>query len=337
MSSGAVMPRIFVLGNFVQACCWMVPRLPLAGETLLATGLHVEAGGKGLNVAICLQRLGASVSTLIGCGNDSAGKQLLALLKREGLDTAHVHQLTGASGWGSGWIGANGQNAIAVYPGANQLLTAAHATQAAGAIASAQLVYGQFETSLSAVEAAFSIALTHGVPTVLNPSPWQAPSDAVRRSTHTLIVNETEVQQLLGLRTPLSGSVSECANAIQKALTALWTAWPKAQRLVVTLGAQGCLAWERSQPDVVWHAPARSVQAVDTVGAGDAFASGYCAAILAGHSLTDAMRWGNACGAHLASHAGVLDTLPNASQLLQLLDDINLPCSELLPVGMIHA
>jgi ribokinase len=63
--------------------------------------------------------------------------QLLALLKREGLDTAHVHQLSGASGWGSGWIGANGQNAIAVYPGANQLLTAAHATQAQSAIANA--------------------------------------------------------------------------------------------------------------------------------------------------------------------------------------------------------
>jgi ribokinase len=75
------------------------------------------------------------------------------------------------------------------------------------------------------------------------------------------------------------------------------------------------------------------VQAVDTVGAGDAFASGYCAAILAGHSLTDAMRWGNACGAHLASRAGVLAALPNADQLQQLLDDNNLPYSELMLVG----
>ena len=61
---------VFVLGNFVQACCWFVPRLPLPGESLAATGLHIEAGGKGLNVAIGLQRLGAQVSTLIGCGDD---------------------------------------------------------------------------------------------------------------------------------------------------------------------------------------------------------------------------------------------------------------------------
>jgi ribokinase len=329
----ALAPRIFVLGNFVQACCWMVPRLPLAGETLLATGLHVEPGGKGLNVAICLQRLGASVSTLIGCGNDAAGRHLMVLLQREGLDTSHVHQLDGASGWGSGWIGANGQNAIAVYPGANQLLTAAHATQAHSVIASAQLVYGQFETSLAALEAAFSIALTHGVPTVLNPSPWQTPSDAVRSSTHTLIVNETEAQALLGLTAPLAASTSECASAVQKALPALWAAWPQAQRLVLTLGAQGCMAWERAQRDLAWYAAARSVQTVDTIGAGDAFASGYCAAILAGHTLTDAMRWGNACGAYLTSQRGVLAALPNADQLQQLLADTALPDSDLMLVG----
>ncbi len=318
-------PRVFVVGNFVQACCWMVPRLPAPGETLVATGLSIEAGGKGLNVAICLQRLGAQVSTLIGCGSDAAGAQLLELLQREGVATQHVHRLPGASGWGSGWIGADGQNAIAVYPGANLLLTAAHAQLATQAITQAQLVYGQFETSLDAVDATFAIAHAQDVLTVLNPSPWQAPSHTVRSCTHTLIVNETEAQPLLALSTALAGSARDCALTVQTALPELWAGWPALQRLVVTLGAQGCLAWERAQPADCWHAPAHTITAVDTVGAGDAFASAYCAAVLAGHSLADALLWGNAGGAHVASVAGVLDALPDAHMLQQLLGQAGLP------------
>ncbi len=312
-------PTAFVLGNFVQACCWSVPRLPLPGETLVATGVHIEPGGKGLNVAVCLQRLGALVSTLIGCGSDAAGEQLLALLQREGVDTAHVHRLAGASGWGSGWIGADGQNAIAVFPGANLLLTSEHVALAHNAISTAQLVYGQFETSLPAVEAAFAYAHAHGIVTVLNPSPWQTPPQDLRANTHSLIVNEVEAQGLLALSAPLAGLATDCAQSVAPALELFWAQWPAAQRLVVTLGAMGCLAFERSAAQSCWHAAAPAVHAVDSVGAGDAFASGYCAALLAGCGLAEALHWGNACGAHLASQAGVLGALPDTQTLQKIL------------------
>ncbi len=304
--------------------------MPRPGETLVATGVHIEPGGKGLNVVVCLQRLGAQVSTLIGCGNDAAGEQLLALLQLEGVDTTHVHKLAGASGWGSGWIGADGQNAIAVFPGANVLLTAAHVAQAHSAINAAQLVYGQFETALPAVEAAFQTAHARGIATVLNPSPWQSPTPALRATTHTLIVNEVEAQSLLALPAPLAASAQACAHAVAQALGAFWAQWPAAQRLVVTLGALGCLAFERAAATSYWHAAAPSVQAVDTVGAGDAFASGYCAAVLARRSLADALQWGNACGAHVATQAGVLGALPNAERLSAMLGQPGLPIPVLL-------
>ncbi len=313
------MSRVFVLGNFVQACCWMVPRLPLPGETLVATGVNIEAGGKGLNVAVCLQRLGLQVDTLIGCGSDAAGAGLKALLEKEGVSIEHVHQLAGASGWGSGWIAANGQNAIAVYPGANLMLTAQHAELARSAIMGSQLVYGQFETSLVAVDAAFAIAHKAGVSTVLNPSPWLAPSDTVRATTQTLIVNETEAQRLLNMPQVLAGDADQCAAAVQAALPDLWLAWPAVQRLIVTLGELGSLGFERDRHECQ-YAAAPQITAVDTVGAGDAFASGYCAAVLAGHDLPTSLRWGNACGSHLASIAGVLDALPNRATLQRLLE-----------------
>ena len=74
---------------------------------------------------------------LAGCGQDAAADELLALLATEGVDATHVHRLPGPSGWGAGLIGADGHNTIAVYPGANGLLTAAHAEAARSAIEAA--------------------------------------------------------------------------------------------------------------------------------------------------------------------------------------------------------
>lgn len=311
-------PRAFVLGNFVLACCWQVARLPRAGETFEAHGFHSEAGGKGLNVAVALQRLGVKVDTLIGAGSDAAADRLFALLAHERLSTRHVHRLPGPSGWGAGMIGADGANAIAVYPGANHLLTAAHAQAARAEIESAQLVYGQFETSIAAVEAAFTLAHGAGVPTLLNPAPWRPPTPALKRCTRTVLVNEIEAADLLGLDVL---PVAAASTAVGAALEAFSHEWPAAQRLVVTLGAGGALGAERDAQGR-WqsvHSPACAITAVDTVGAGDAFAAGYAAAVLAGQPLAEALRWGNRCGGEVAARAGVLAALPDAARLRELL------------------
>lgn len=315
-------PRAFVLGNFVLACCWHVGRQPMPGETLEADHFHAEPGGKGLNVAIGLRRLGADVHTLIGCGQDRAADALLALLTAEGLPNNHVHRLPGASGWGSGLIGADGHNSIAVYLGANRLLTEEHAHAARGSIGASQLVYGQFETSLAAVEAAFAIAHAHGVPTVLNPSPWHTPPQALADTTHTLIVNAVEAAALLNLPGDPVPTAAQAAQAVAACLPALGGAWPALCRLVITLGAEGALGMERAaqaEPWRAWHAAAPRIQAIDTVGAGDAFASGYCTAVLAGQPLPVALAWGNLCGAHVATQRGVLTALPGAAWLHQAL------------------
>ena len=127
-------PSAVVVGSFVHACCWHVARLPLPGESVAAAALHTEPGGKGLNVAVGLARLGCQVATLMACGSDGPAAQLLALLDAEGIDRRHVQQLPGASGMGCGLVGPGGENLVAVYPGANALLTAAHADASSHAL-----------------------------------------------------------------------------------------------------------------------------------------------------------------------------------------------------------
>ena len=310
-------PRVFVVANFVMACCWNVPRQPQAGETLQASGFLAEPGGKGLNVAIGLARLGCAVQPLIGCGQDAAADHLSALLAAEGLADTHVHRLPAGSGCGAGLIGDDGQNAIAVFTGANAHLTAAHAEMGQADIAAADLVYGQFETALAAVVRAFELAHAAGRMAVLNPSPWQEPPASLRQTTHTLIVSEVEAHGLLDLRSPLPAGTDAALQSMGFALPAFWHKWPAAQVLVVTLGGAGSVAMTRE--GATHHAPPFAVQAVDTLGCGDAFAAGFCDALLHGHDLPTALRLGNGAGAWLAQAPGVLDALPRKADLLDWL------------------
>lgn len=315
--------KIVVLGSFVQACCWKVERLPLPGESLVAQALSIEAGGKGLNVAIGSRRLvsNAQVNVVLGVGKDAAAEDLLQLLATEDVGADHVHRLSPQSGYGSGHIAANGQNAIAVFPGPNLLLTAEHADLAKQAIEAADLVYGQFETSLAVLTRAFNIAKSrqqdHRPLTVLNPSPWQPIPSELLDCVDVLVVNEVEAAQLLRLSSPLAGlDLSAAGLLIQTVLESFWTYF-KGTWLIVTLGDQGSLAFSPNAPNgLAVAAPAFKIQAVDTVGAGDAFASALCVAlgqqtVNMKHALLEA----NACGAMVASELGVLDVLPSRAAL----------------------
>lgn len=320
-----ISPSVFVVSNFVQACCWFVPRIPLAGETLSASKVQIEAGGKGLNVAIGLHRLGLSIDSLIGCGTDSAATVLLDLFKKEQMNDQYIFQFEGSSGWGSGWIAQDGQNAIAVSLGANLLLDSSHIEQARSSIEQAQLVYGQFETSITAVQTSFEIARAHNITTVLNPSPWQTPAPSIEQHTHIMICNEIEAQYLLALDDPLGNNIEAIQAKIQTLLPLFWQKWSDLQLLIITLGALGCMAFQRTKSSNVsgelLYKQAKKIHAIDTVGAGDGFACGFCFAYVKNLPLDECLRWGNAFGAHLASHAGVLNILPYSHQLNAILEN----------------
>jgi hypothetical protein len=77
--------EIAVLGSVNADIVYDVSRLPLAGETLVAAGLALGAGGKASNASVALARLGAK-PRLIGCiGDDALGDGAIAALRRAGV------------------------------------------------------------------------------------------------------------------------------------------------------------------------------------------------------------------------------------------------------------
>ena len=198
-SAGPPPPKVVVLGSFVHAHWWSVARLPGAGESCLAHAVHSELGGKGLNVAIGIHRLGVEVDLVVGVGRDAAAQALAGLLAQEGLGQQHVYPVAADSGRGAGLVDAAGENSIAVFPGANMDIGAPEIAQAAQAIGRASLVYGQLEMAAAAVLAAFTVARAQGVRTVLNASPAAGVSPALLAVTDVLVVNAVEAAQLLEL------------------------------------------------------------------------------------------------------------------------------------------
>ncbi|BCM26089.1 ribokinase [Methyloradius palustris] len=292
--------------------------MPVAGETLTASALHIEAGGKGLNVAVGAKRLGAEVDLLLAIGHDVAGDHLLEVLQGEIIDSKHVHRFAENSGHGVGLLDEHGQNMIVIYPGANQLLNSEHVQSAAKALMEADMVYAQLEVNIEAVSAAFVMAKQAGVQTMLNPSPWQPLSTQLLANTDILVVNEVEAVDLLSLTMPLEKVSLEASTAqLQPAIETFWHSW-SGSLLVVTLGALGSIAFQRTQAPI--QVAAFEVGALDSIGAGDAFASGLCVALNGNQCLKQALTFANACGAIVASKSGVLNALPTAATVATFLE-----------------
>ena len=281
-----------------------VPRPVARGETLLASGFDIQPGGKGSNAAIACARQGARVAVLARLGDDDFGRMALALWAREGIDASAVEQAPGErSGVAQIWVYDDGDNSIAVAPGAGALLDARHAQAAAALLHGAKVVMASCEVPFAATQEAFEIARAGGALTLLNPAPAHPLPAALLRVTDLLTPNEGELHAL-------AGSVDTDAAA-----AALLERGPRA--IAVTLGAQGCALFERGQAARRWRGHAVTV--ADTIGAGDTFTGAFAAALARGERLDEAALWANAAAALSVTGKGAISGMPAREAVAALL------------------
>jgi ribokinase len=282
-----------------------VARPPARGETLLASGFDVQPGGKGSNAAVACARQGARVAVLARLGDDEFGRMALALWAGEGIDARAVEVAAGErSGVAQIWVYDDGDNSIAVAPGAGAALDARHARDAQGLLSGAKVVMASCEVPFAATQAAFEIAHTHGVLTLLNPAPARPLPRSLLRVTDLLTPNQTELQALTGVAD------------VDAAAQALLAQGPRA--VVATLGAAGCRVIERDAAPVRW--PGHTMTVADTIGAGDTFTGALAAALARGESLPAAARWANAAAALSVQGQGAIGGMPTREAVAALLE-----------------
>ena len=187
------------------------------------------------------------------------------------------------------FIGDNGENSIAVAPGANGNLTPADVRRAKSAFQQAKVLLLQLETPLKAVAAAAELAWAAGVRIILNPAPARPLPDKLLRRLYLLTPNESEAELLTGVPVTDEASAAKAADAL----------------LAAGVGS-----------GVV---PAYRMKAVDTTAAGDVFNGTLAVALAEGKSLIEAARFASAAAALSVTRLGAQASAPSRAEIARLL------------------
>lgn len=300
--------RIIVLGSLNMDLVVGVSHFPAPGETISAHSWSPRVGGKGGNQAIAAARLGADVSMYGAVGSDDYGTELVETAASNGVDVDRVAVIPGRSGIALIAIDSRAENTVIVAPEANGALSYDNVRDLETALTSSAALLAQLEVPVAIVEWAARAAKAQGAKVVLNAAPasaWPTPDlRSLLTLTDVLIVNETEAE-LMGA----SGSTLDGAHELRRLGPDV---------VVITLGARGVIF---ASPLESGFERGISVDAIDTVGAGDSFCAELTVALLDGDSLHRAVQRANVAGALATTRMGSTESTPSRadvdSRLLQ--------------------
>jgi ribokinase len=284
-------------------------RAPRIGETILGNSFALGPGGKGSNQAVAAARAGAQVDFITRLGRDTFADMALALWRDAGVTpaiTQHADSYTGAA-----YIfvqEATGNNAIIICPGVASTISVADIDALAGLIGGAAVFVTQLEQPLAAAQRGLEIARARGVITILNPAPAAAIPPPMLRLCDYVTPNETEAEELTGIRVTSIDDADRAAGALLAAGVGA---------AIITLGERG--AFFRDATRSV-HVPAITAgPLVETTGAGDAFNGGFAAALARGDDPIAALRFGAATAGISVTRPGAAPSMPSLSDITALL------------------
>lgn len=272
-----------------------------AGGVWRARDVHIAAGGKGLNVARALLRLGrpAHCAGLVG---GVAGRRVAILAEAEGLP-ARWTWIDGETRTSVIVVGDHSAATVINEPGPAISVTEWARFAADVAVAAKDRVAVCISGSLPrdyparGVASLIAAASAPGRPVWVDTS-GGALQEAVAAASTCIKINGEEAEALLGQH------VRNPRQAIRAAREILRRG-PRAA--AITLGSAGAVLMTCAGG---WHARSPLVEAVNPVGSGDCFLAGLVAGLSEGRGEAEALRLAMACGAAnaLTMHAGNIES-----------------------------
>lgn len=299
---------IVVVGSSNVDLIMKLARLPKRGETVTEGVFLQTFGGKGANQAVAAARAGGCVALVSCVGDDPYGAAIVENLRAAKVETDLVFSEAGvASGTALIMIGDDGDNCIAVAPGANYRLGREHADRAHERLAGAAMIVLQCEIPAETLEYVIERAAAHGRPTMLNLAPARRLSESCLQKLTYLILNESEAEFLCGFAVDSRDKAFQAGQAIRRR---------GPQSVLVTLGGEGACVCHN---DGAFHVPAFPVQPVDATAAGDTFCGSLAVALLEGKDLQSGVRFANAAAALAVTRLGAQPSIPHRAEIEQFL------------------
>ena len=280
---------ILVIGSLHHDIMLDAEHLPRTGETVTGSGWYTKFGGKGGNQAVAAARAGADVRMVSAVGRDAFAQPLINALDTADVDRRWVAEVTdSASGMSVAISNAQGDYGAVIVSGANlhidsKVLDDEQLWHQTG------LLCLQNEVNESLNVAAAHHAKIRSIPVCLNAAPARALPDSLLASLDILVVNEIELAML-------SNENVDSLEQIHAAAAKLALQVPT---VVVTLGERGVVLQVRDHEPQ--HIDALQIVVKSTHGAGDVFIGHFCAELIKGTDIKDAVQKANAAaGQHVA-------------------------------------
>lgn len=298
------MNHIIVVGSSNTDMVIISDKLPAAGETIIGKKFFTNPGGKGANQAVAASRLNGYVIFIAKVGDDVLGKQAFEHYQIEGIATQYITKEKGCvSGVAFINVDAQGENTIVVAPGANDLLKESDIERAGEAFAQAEIFLTQLEIPLETVNALAKRVAASGKKLILNPAPARPLPDELLAHLFMITPNESEAEQLTGVRVCDAASAREAAILLRAR---------GVEVVIITMGEKGAYLHEDSISELI-TAPA--VHPVDTTAAGDTFNGALAVALSEGKPLQEAVKFANKCAAISVTREGAQAAIPYRKEL----------------------
>lgn len=299
------MTDIVVVGSINVDLTSYLARWPGVGETIAAQDTRIGLGGKGANQAVAAARLGSSVTLIAVTGADGFGRDMMRILKDEGISLMQDAHPTATTGMAFIDVGPDGGNVIRLAEGANGTLSAADIERHADVIAQAKILLLQNEVPVAASLAAARLARQHGVSVIMDPAPTPSPfwPRTVLEAFDIVTPNAHETHEILGY-------LPKTLTQAETAAHSLRGYGPRGA--IVTMGGVG-VGW--SVGTYRGHMTAPNVPTIDTVGAGDCFNGALAASLSVGMTIDEAIERAVHAAALATTRQGAADATPRRDEL----------------------
>lgn len=292
---------VAVIGEIFADHIFSFDRWPQPGEEYFTDQFIREAGGGAAITACALARLGrkAAIFAVIGEQDLWLRQRLQDFgVRLEGLRSAATATAVSVA------ISTREDRTFLTWPGANrELAKYLHEPETQRQLTQARHVHLAMPIGRELARELFPLLRTAGCTISLdtghhldwlkNQTSWQTCAEV-----DFFLPNEKEAQII---------TETDQSEQLVRGLQAKGI-----ERFVLKLGPEGAVAWLDGQS---WRAAALSVDAVDTVGAGDAFDAGLIDALLDDASPLEMLERACLCGSLSTRQTGALTALPNREEL----------------------
>jgi ribokinase len=264
------------------------------GEKMLVNNLHFDIGGGGTNTAVAFSRLGLKTGCISALGDDNNGKIILKLLKKEKINFLGPIKKRKLSGYSVILDSKDKDRTILTYKGVNNEIYFSEIKKF-----NAKWIYysSLLEKSFQTQKKLANLLVRKGTKLAFNPSSYHIENEdltKILKSTSILILNKEEAESL--------------AKKHKKTKDCLYSLSELGPEIIVITDKNNpvrCL-YNQKEYNITPH---KNIKVVERTGAGDAFASGFVAGIVAKKDINYCLRLGIEESEAVIGHFGAKNNL----------------------------